>query len=68
MLLGGEEGNAPLVVLAGGKGAKLGAGNIIKAIAPILDARGGGKPEMASGSAKAASKFDEASAKMKELF
>ena len=32
------------------------------------EAHGGGKPEMASGSAKAASKFDEASAKMKELF
>ena len=68
MLLGGEDGNAPLVVLAGGKGAKVGAGNIIKAVSPILEARGGGKPEMASGSAKVTSKFADAAAKMKGLF
>jgi alanyl-tRNA synthetase len=32
----------------------------MKAIAPLLEGNGGGKPEMASGSAKSLSRFDEA--------
>ncbi len=67
LLAGGSNGDHPLVCFAGGKGAKIGAGTILKEVGPILNARGGGKPEMASGSAKDVSKGEEAFAKMKEL-
>lgn len=60
VLLGGADGNHPLVVLAGGKGLSLGAGNAIKKISPLLQARGGGKSESASGAAKDCSKLEEA--------
>ena len=49
-----------LVVFAGGKGAQIGAGKIMKEIAPILGGNGGGKPEMASGSAKNLDGFEAA--------
>ena len=56
----GEKGN-PLVIVAGGEGAKkLGAGPGMKLVAPLLNGNGGGKMEMASGSAKDLSRFDEA--------
>lgn len=55
----GEKGNA-LVVFAGGKGKEIGAGKVMKAIAPMLLGAGGGKPEMASGSAKDLTRFEEA--------
>ena len=64
LLLGGKE-NHPLVCLAGGKATKLGAGGAVKLISPILDARGGGKPEMASGSAKSIAKLEEAKSLIK---
>ena len=56
-----------LVVFAGGKGAQIGAGKIMKAIAPILGGNGGGKPEMASGSAKNLDGFEAAISKAKTL-
>ena len=57
-----------LVVFAGGKGAQIGAGKIMKEIAPILGGNGGGKPEMASGSAKNLDGFEAAISKAKTLF
>lgn len=54
-----------LVVFAGGKGAQIGAGKIMKEIAPILGGNGGGKPEMASGSAKNLDGFEAAISKAK---
>ena len=56
-----------LVVFAGGKGAQIGAGKIMKEIAPILGGNGGGKPEMASGSAKNLDGFEAAISKAKTL-
>ncbi|MGN1076753.1 MAG: alanine--tRNA ligase [Candidatus Enteromonas sp.] len=56
-----------LVVFAGGKGAQIGAGKIMKEIAPILGGNGGGKPEMASGSAKNLDGFETAISKAKTL-
>ena len=59
LLLGGKEDH-PLVCLAGGKATKLGAGEAVRLVSPLLEARGGGKPEMASGSAKSIEKLEEA--------
>ena len=56
-----------LVVFAGGKGAQIGAGKIMKEIVPILGGNGGGKPEMASGSAKNLDGFEAAISKAKTL-
>ena len=56
-----------LVVFAGGKGAQIGAGKIMKETAPILGGNGGGKPEMASGSAKNLDGFETAISKAKTL-
>ena len=50
-----------LVVFSLGEAAKKApAGAVMKAIAPILEGNGGGKPEMASGSARSLERFDEA--------
>ena len=50
-----------LLIQAGGKGAeKLPSGAAMKLVAPLLGGNGGGKPEMASGSAKSLEKFEEA--------
>ncbi len=50
-----------LVIFSLGEAAKKApAGAVMKAIAPLLEGNGGGKPEMASGSAKSLSRFDEA--------
>ena len=43
------------------------AGNIIKEITPICDGRGGGKPDMAQGGGKDASKIDNALAYVDEV-
>ena len=47
--------------------AKVQAGKIIQAIAPIVGGKGGGKPDTARGGGKDASKLDEALAKAKSL-
>jgi len=47
--------------------AKVQAGKIIQAIAPIVGGKGGGKPDNARGGGKDASKLDEALAKVKSL-
>jgi alanyl-tRNA synthetase len=47
--------------------AKVQAGKIIQAIAPIVGGKGGGKPDNARGGGKDASKLDEALAKAKTL-
>ena len=47
--------------------AKVQAGKIIQAIAPIVGGKGGGKPDNARGGGKDASKLDEALAKVKGL-
>ena len=47
--------------------AKVQAGKIIQAIAPIVGGKGGGKPDHARGGGKDASKLDEALAKVKTL-
>jgi alanyl-tRNA synthetase len=47
--------------------AKIQAGKIIQAIAPIVGGKGGGKPDNARGGGKDATKLDEALAKAKSL-
>jgi len=47
--------------------AKVQAGKIIQAIAPIVGGKGGGKPDNARGGGKDAGKLDEALAKVKAL-
>jgi len=45
----------------------LGAGDIVKVIAPIVGGGGGGRPQMAQAGGKDASRLDEALAKAKEM-
>ena len=47
--------------------AKVQAGKLIQAIAPVVGGKGGGKPDNARGGGKHASKLDEALAKVKSL-
>ena len=47
--------------------AKVQAGKIIQAIAPIVGGKGGGKPDNARGGGKDASKLEEALATVKSL-
>ena len=66
-LVGSEGPSYPLVCFASGEGAKkVGAGNAVKLVGPLLSGNGGGRPEMASGSAKDLAKFEEAKALLKE--
>ena len=67
LLAGKGAKGVSLVVFAGGKGKNPGAGKIMKAVAPLLLGNGGGKPEMASGSAKDLSRFQEAAHLAKQL-
>lgn len=65
-LAGKGEKGISLVIMAGGEGAKkLGAGAGMKLVGPLLNGNGGGKSEMASGSAKDLSKFEEAASLLK---
>lgn len=50
-----------------GNNSGLGAGNLIKDLAPIAGGKGGGKPDMARGAAPQRDKADEVEAKAKEL-
>ncbi|MGC3959704.1 MAG: alanine--tRNA ligase [Verrucomicrobiota bacterium] len=68
VLGGGSENSVALVATVSGEyTAKVQAGKIIQAIAPIVGGKGGGKPDNARGGGKDASKLDEALAKAKSL-
>lgn len=69
VLIGGKDGNLPIVSHVSALAQKEGirAGDLVKAVSGILGGSGGGRPEMASGGGKDASKIDEALAKVKEL-
>ena len=47
--------------------AKVQAGRIIQAVAPIVGGKGGGRPDNARGGGKDASKLDEALARARSL-
>jgi alanyl-tRNA synthetase len=68
VLGGGSENSVSLVAtVSAGYTAKVQAGKIIQAIAPIVGGKGGGKPDHARGGGKDATKLDEALAKAKTL-
>ena len=67
VLLGGQEGARPLLVVAGGRGKEiLPAGALVKEAASILLGGGGGKPEMASGQVKTKEGFEGFVASIRE--
>ena len=69
IFIGEDNGGLPVIVscsqIAIAKGNK--AGDIVRNIASILGGSGGGRPEMASGAGKDASKINEALEKAKEI-
>jgi alanyl-tRNA synthetase len=68
VLGGGSENSVTLIATVSSDfTAKVQAGKIIQAIAPIVCGKGGGKPDNARGGGKDASKLDEALAKAKSL-
>ena len=68
VLGGGSESAVTLIATVSAEyTAKVQAGKIIQAIAPIVGGKGGGKPDNARGGGKDASKLDEALAKAKTL-
>ena len=68
VLGGGSAGSVTLIATVSAEyTAKVQAGKIIQAIAPIVGGKGGGKPDNARGGGKDASKLDEALAKAKSL-
>ncbi len=68
VLGGGAAGSVTLIATVSAEyTAKVQAGKIIQAIAPIVGGKGGGKPDNARGGGKDASKLDEALAKVKSL-
>ena len=69
IVLGGAAGGAVSLVAAVSPDftAKVQAGKLIQAIAPIVGGKGGGKPDNARGGGKDAGKLDEALAKAKSL-
>jgi len=65
---GAREGNVALVVTVSAElTAKVQAGKIIQAIAPIVGGKGGGRPDGARGAGKDASKIEEALAHARTL-
>jgi Ser-tRNA(Ala) deacylase AlaX/REP element-mobilizing transposase RayT len=70
VVLGGASASAVALVASVSPDftAKIQAGKIVQAIAPIVGGKGGGKPDNARGGGKDASKLDEALAKVKSLF
>jgi len=68
VLGGGAEDKVTLIACVSPEyTAKVQAGKIIQAIAPIVGGKGGGKPDQARGGGKDAAKVDEALAKAKTL-
>ncbi len=68
VLGGGSAGSVTLIATVSAEyTARVQAGKIIQAIAPIVGGKGGGKPDNARGGGKDASKLDEALAKAKSL-
>jgi len=69
VVLGGGAENAVALVatVSADYTAKVQAGKIIQAIAPVVGGKGGGKPDNARGGGKEASKLDEALAKVSSL-
>ena len=69
IFIGEDNGGLPVIVSCSqpaiAKGNK--AGDIVRNIASILGGSGGGRPEMASGAGKDASKINEALEKAKEI-
>ncbi len=60
-LIGGKAPKYDVLVSSSGKALKkLGAGEALKAVMPLLSGRGGGKPEFAGGSASDLSRLEEA--------
>ncbi|PID38786.1 MAG: alanine--tRNA ligase [Proteobacteria bacterium] len=69
LVLGGEhQGNATLMVMVSKDLTKrVHAGKLIKELAPVIDGRGGGRPDMAQAGGAAPEKLDDALAKAEEL-
>jgi alanyl-tRNA synthetase/REP element-mobilizing transposase RayT len=68
VLGGGSENSVTLIATVSAEfTAKVQAGKIIQAIAPIVGGKGGGKPDNARGGGKDVAKLDEALAKAKSL-
>ena len=69
IVLGGHSGGAVALIAAVTPQftARVQAGKLIQAIAPIVGGKGGGKPDNARGGGKDASKIDEALAKARSL-
>ena len=68
-LIGGEKDNLPIVVVSSNAAVAKGyrAGDIMRVIAQQLGGSGGGRPEIASGAGKDASKIDAAIKAFKDL-
>ena len=69
LLISDKDGKVSMVAMATDAAVKAGAhaGNLIKAVAPIVGGGGGGRPNMAQAGGKDASKIDEAVKKAGEV-
>ena len=68
LLIGGNDGSLPISIFIGGKAlAKNMAGNLVREVAKHLGGGGGGRPNMANGSGRDASKIESAIELFKEM-